>query len=63
MKTITLRRVVVTGIGAISNLGPTATATWAAMKAGKSGISPLRSFPQNEDWTVRFAGEIHDFDP
>jgi 3-oxoacyl-[acyl-carrier-protein] synthase II len=33
------------------------------MKEGRSGISPLRTFPQNEDWTVRFAGEIHDFDP
>lgn len=63
MRTITLRRVVVTGIGAVSNLGTTAKATWEGMKTGRSGISPLRSFPQNEDWTVRFAGEIHDFDP
>ena len=62
MRTITLRRVVVTGIGAVSNLGTSAAATWAAMKEGRSGISPLRTFPQNEDWTVRFAGEIHDFD-
>lgn len=63
MKTVTFRRVVVTGIGCVSNLGNSAAATWAAMKAGKSGVSPLTSFPQNEDWTVRFAGEIHDFDP
>ncbi len=63
MRTVTLRRVVVTGIGAVSNLGTSAPATWAAMKEGRSGISPLRTFPQNEDWTVRFAGEIHDFDP
>jgi 3-oxoacyl-[acyl-carrier-protein] synthase II len=63
MRTITLRRVVVTGIGAVSNLGTSAAATWGAMKEGRSGISPLRTFPQNEDWTVRFAGEIHDFDP
>ena len=63
MRTVTLRRVVVTGIGAVSNLGPSTAATWAAMKEGRSGISPLRTFPQNEDWTVRFAGEIHDFDP
>ena len=47
----------------MSNLGTSAPATWAAMKEGRSGISPLRTFPQNEDWTVRFAGEIHDFDP
>ena len=63
MKTVTYRRVVVTGIGAVSNLGCSAAKTWEAMKAGRSGITPLRTFPQNEDWTVRFAGEIHDFDP
>ncbi|MEY3025472.1 MAG: beta-ketoacyl-ACP synthase II [Phycisphaerales bacterium] len=62
MRTVSLRRVVVTGIGAVSNLGCSAAKTWEAMKAGRSGISPLRTFPQNEDWTVRFAGEIHDFD-
>ena len=63
MRTVTYRRVVVTGIGAVSNLGCSAAKTWEAMKAGRSGITPLRTFPQNEDWTVRFAGEIHDFDP
>ena len=62
-RTITLRRVVVTGMGALTDIGLSAPATWAAMKEGRSGISPLRTFPQNEDWTVRFAGEIHDFDP
>lgn len=63
MRTIQLRRVVVTGIGAVSNLGQTAVETWKAMKEGRSGITPLQSFPQNDDWTVRFAGEIHGFDP
>jgi len=63
MRTVTHRRVVITGIGAVSNIGTTAAATWEAMKNGRSGISPLQSFPQNEDWTVRFAGEIHNFDP
>ncbi|MCE2881878.1 MAG: beta-ketoacyl-ACP synthase II [Planctomycetaceae bacterium] len=62
MRTIQLRRVVVTGMGAISNLGTSAPKTWSAMKDGCSGITPLRTFPQNDDWTVRFAGEIHDFD-
>jgi 3-oxoacyl-[acyl-carrier-protein] synthase II len=62
MRTVTFRRVVVTGIGCVSNLGCSAKKTWEAMKAGRSGISPLRTFPQNEDWSVRFAGEIHDFD-
>ena len=63
MRTVTHRRVVVTGIGCVSNIGNSVDATWASMKAGRSGVSPLRGFPQNEDWTVRFAGEIHDFNP
>jgi 3-oxoacyl-[acyl-carrier-protein] synthase II len=63
MRTITLRRVVVTGLGAVSNLGHSAAAMWAAMKDGKSGISPIRSFEATPEWTVRFAGEIHDFEP
>ena len=63
MRTFTCRRVVVTGMGCVSNLGKSATATWAAMKDGRSGITPLRSFPQNDEWSVRFAGEIHDFNP
>ena len=63
MRTITHRRVVITGMGGVSNLAQTGVATWAAMKEGRSGVSPLRSFPQNDDWSVRFAGEIHDFDP
>lgn len=63
MRTFTCRRVVVTGMGCVSNLGKSATATWAAMKDGRSGVTPLRSFPQNDEWSVRFGGEIHDFDP
>jgi 3-oxoacyl-[acyl-carrier-protein] synthase II len=63
MRTITLRRVVVTGLGAVSNLGHSAAAMWTAMKAGKSGISPIKSFEATPDWTVRFAGEIHGFEP
>ena len=42
MRTVTHRRVVVTGMGGVSNLGPTAITTWSAMKSGRSGISPLR---------------------
>lgn len=63
MRTITLRRVVVTGLGAVSNLGHSAAVMWAAMKAGKSGISPIKSFDATPEWTVRFAGEIHGFEP
>ena len=36
-----MRRVVITGMGCVSALGPSATATWAAMREGRAGIGPL----------------------
>jgi len=63
MRTITLRRVVVTGLGAVSNLGPSAASMWAAMRQGRSGIGPIRSFDAGPEWSVRFAGEIDGYDP
>ncbi len=36
-----MRRVVITGMGCVSALGPSATATWAAMREGRPGIGPL----------------------
>jgi 3-oxoacyl-[acyl-carrier-protein] synthase II len=62
MRTITLRRVVVTGLGAITDLGHDVASTWDGMTAGRSGIGPITAFEQNDEWTVRFAGEVGDFD-
>jgi len=56
------RRVVVTGIGALSPLGKDATSTWDAMKEGKSGIGPIELF-DTTDYSVHFGGEVKDFDP
>lgn len=59
-------RVVVTGIGALTNLGPDASSIWDAMLEGRSGISPIEGemFEQwKDDWAVRIGGQIHDFDP
>lgn len=59
-------RVVITGVGAITNLGLDAPTTWDAMVAGKSGISPLVGDEFDAipgEWPVRLAGQIHDFDP
>ena len=36
-----MRRVVITGMGCVSALGTSATATWAAMREGRTGIGPL----------------------
>ena len=62
MRTITLRRVAVTGLGAITDLGRDVAATWDGMISGRSGIGPITAFEQNDEWTVRFAGEISELD-
>ncbi|MHC4793413.1 MAG: beta-ketoacyl-ACP synthase II [Planctomycetia bacterium] len=63
MKTITLRRVVVTGLGAVTDLGTDVASTWEGMMSGRSGIGPITAFEQDDEWTTRFAGEVSDFDP
>ena len=57
-----VRRVVVTGMGAVSALGTSADATWEAMAAGRSGIGPISSFDAS-GLAVRIAGEVPGFDP
>jgi 3-oxoacyl-[acyl-carrier-protein] synthase II len=56
------RRVVVTGIGAVTNVGHDAPSMWRALVAGKSGVSRITSFPQNEEWSVFIAGEVANFE-
>jgi 3-oxoacyl-[acyl-carrier-protein] synthase II len=57
-----MRRVVVTGLGAVTPLGNDARATWDAALAGRSGIDWIRSFDAS-DYPVRIAAEVKDFDP
>jgi 3-oxoacyl-[acyl-carrier-protein] synthase II len=57
-----MRRVVVTGLGAISPLGNDARSTWEAAVAGESGIDFIRSFDPS-GFPVRIAAEVKDFDP
>jgi len=56
------KKVVVTGMGAISPIGNTVEDFCASLKAGKSGIGHITSF-DTTDFDVKFAGEIKDFDP
>src|SRR3954468_6545272 len=56
------RRVVVTGLGAVTPVGNTAPETWRAAVAGESGIDFIRAFDA-DGLPVRIAAEVKDFDP
>ena len=56
------RRVVVTGIGAVSPLGNSAEALWENLKAGISGIGPITRF-DTEKFKAKLGAEVKDFDP
>lgn len=55
------RRVVVTGMGAVTPVGNTVDEAWENLKAGKSGVTTITRFDVSELQT-KFAGEIKDFD-
>jgi 3-oxoacyl-[acyl-carrier-protein] synthase II len=57
-----MRRVVITGIGAVTPLGNDAKATWEAAVAGRSGIDYIQAFDAS-DVPVGIAGEVKAFDP
>ena len=57
-----MRRVVVTGLGAITPLGLDAKTTWEGLVSGTSGIDLITAFDTSQH-TVKIAGEIKDFHP
>ena len=57
-----LKRVVVTGIGAVTPLGNTAAETWQNMLNGVSGAAPITHFDASK-FKTRFACEVKDFNP
>lgn len=57
-----MRRVVVTGLGAITPIGHNVAETWEAIKQGKCGIAPITLFDTTEN-KVKLAGEVKDFVP
>ncbi len=57
-----MKRVAVTGLGAVTPIGNDAKATWAAAVEGRSGIDWIRSFDAS-GLPVRVAAEVKDFDP
>ena len=57
------RRVVITGLGALTSLGLTAEESWQGLIAGKSGAGPITLIPEIEKFAVNFACELKGFDP
>lgn len=56
------RRVVVTGLGALTPIGNTTPATWQAACSGQSGVGPITRFDA-KDFPTRIAAEVKNFDP
>ncbi|MGE3918165.1 MAG: beta-ketoacyl synthase, partial [Hyphomicrobiaceae bacterium] len=56
------RRVVVTGMGAVTPIGLDVAEMWTSMRAGRCGIGPIENRP-TEDLYIKIAGEIRGFDP
>jgi 3-oxoacyl-[acyl-carrier-protein] synthase II len=59
---VSTRRVVVTGLGALTPIGNTADEFWSALLQGRSGVGPITKFDAT-DYPTRIAGEIKNFDP
>ena len=56
------RRVVITGLGAVTPLGLTAPDSWQAVKAGVCGIGPITQYDASAQ-KVQLAAEVKQFDP
>ena len=56
------RRVVITGLGAVTPVGLTAAESWEAVKAGKCGIAPITLYDAS-NMKAKLAGEVKGFDP
>ena len=56
-----MRRVVITGMGAVTPVGNNVNDMWEAVKAGKCGIGRITHFDTDKS-AVKLAGEVKDFD-
>jgi len=59
---VSTRRVVVTGLGALSPVGNTADEFWSSLLQGRSGVGPITKF-DTDGYPTRIAGEVRNFDP
>src|SRR6187402_3890961 len=62
MSTNGRRRVVITGLGAVTPLANDVETSWSRLLAGESGAGPITFFDDSE-YPVHFACELKDFDP
>jgi len=56
------KRVVITGMGAVTPIGVGVTAFWENLLAGRSGVAPITLFDPS-DYPCRIAAEVKDFEP
>ncbi|MEN0020398.1 MAG: beta-ketoacyl-ACP synthase II [Planctomycetota bacterium] len=61
-------RVVITGLGAVTNIGHNADSVWTSMRDGKSGITPIANmgdmkFDDYTGWSSTVGGQVHDWTP
>ena len=56
------RRVVVTGMGAITPVGNSVNEAWESLKAGKNGIAPITLF-DTTSYKAKLGAEVKNFDP
>ena len=56
-----MRRVAITGVGAVTPLGHDARTTWQSLLEGRSGVDYIRAFDPSE-FPVQIAGEVKDWD-
>lgn len=56
------KRIVLTGLGAVTPLGLSVAETWDACVNGRSGIGPITLFKAGE-WPIQIGGELKNFDP
>jgi 3-oxoacyl-[acyl-carrier-protein] synthase II len=57
------RRVVVTGLGAVTDVGADVPTMWSRLVEGQSGIGTITAFEQDDQWTVKIAGEAREWEP
>jgi len=57
-----LRRVVVTGLGAVTPIGNDVAAYWEGLRTARNGVAPITLFDASRH-ACRFAAEVKDFDP